>query len=521
MKHLFFNYFILFTLATWSAGVFGQGLKSGSSPYYNIRSYGAVGDGKKLEQAAINKAIESCSKNGGGTVYIPPGRYLSGSIHLKSNINLYLEVGATIIAAPSTMGAYDPPEPFPDTAYQDRGHTYFHNSLIWGEGLSNVSITGRGMIDGTALPREDTDEERKLLKGPTGVGNKAIALKQCKNVLIRDITIYHGGHFAIIVTGCDRVTLENLDIDTNRDGIDIDCCTNTLVNNCRVNSPGDDAIVAKSSYALNRPVITENLIITNCQVSAFKVGTLLDGTKVPDEVPWSGGAWSSGRIKFGTESNGGFRNCVVSNCTFWYSNGIALEMVDGGIMDNIIVSNISMTNVHHYPIYVTLGQRNRGPKASTKMGTIRNIMISNINVIGADSLSGIQITGMPGYPIENITLRNINIQYKGGGTLTQAARVFPELGKGYPEPSLLGVNPSYGLFARHVKGLGLYDLSFSTLTTDVRPAIIAEDVQRLDIDRFRFPENKTGLNYLFSDVTDFTIQNSPSLKRAAEAQKIK
>ncbi|HEY0053841.1 MAG TPA: glycoside hydrolase family 28 protein [Pedobacter sp.] len=520
MKHLF-TYLILCTLATWSAGVFGQSIQPGSG-HYNIRSYGAIGDGKQLEQVAINKAIAACAKNGGGTVYIPPGKYLSGSIHLKSNINLHLEVGATIVAAPSTMGAYDPSEPFPDTAYQDRGHTHFHNSLIWGEGLSNVSITGRGMIDGSAMPREDTDKERSLLKGPTGVGNKAIALKQCKNVLIRDITVYRGGHFAIIVTGCDRVTLENLTIDTIRDGINIDCGTNTLINNCRVNSPGDDAIAIKSSYALNRPVITENLIITNCQVSAFKVGTLLDGTRVPDEVPWSGGAWGAGRIKFGTESNGGFRNCVVSNCTFWNSNGIALEMVDGGIMDNIVVSNISMTNVHHYPIYVSTGQRNRGPKATTtKMGVIRNIMISNINVIGADSLSGIQITGMPRHPVENITLRNISIQYKGGGTLAQAARIFPELGKGYPEPSLLGVNPSYGLFARHVKGLGLYDLSFSTLTTDERPAIIAEDVQRLDIGRFRFPENKTGLNYLFSDVADFNIENSPLLKRAVENKKIK
>jgi hypothetical protein len=195
-------------------------------------------------------------------------------------------------------------------------------------------------------------------------------------------------------------------------------------------------------------------------------------------------------------------------------------MVDGGIMDNIIVSNITMTNVHHYPIYVTLGQRNRGPKAAaTKMGTIRNIMISNINVIGADSLSGIQITGMPGHPIENITLRNISIQYKGGGTLAQAARIFPELGKEYPEPSLLGVNPSYGLFARHVKGLGLYHLSFSTIIKDDRPAIIADDVHGLEIDRFKFPENKTGLNHRFSNVTDFDIQNSPSLKRAVEAQK--
>jgi polygalacturonase len=226
-------------------------------------------------------------------------------------------------------------------------------------------------------------------------------------------------------------------IDTNRDGIDIDACANVTVNNCKVNSPNDDAICPKASYALNKPVTSENVIITNCTVSAFKEGTLLDGTCIPAAVGWSGG-----RIIFGTESNGGFKNCIVSNCIFRYCDGLALEEVNGGEMNNIVVDNSVMDNVHHYPIYITLGNRNRGPLATTHAGTIKNIYISNVRILNADTLSGIQIKGVPNQPVDNIELRNITIQYKGGGSKYSAHRVFTELGKGYPAPYLLGVMPA-------------------------------------------------------------------------------
>ncbi|MFA6083804.1 MAG: glycoside hydrolase family 28 protein [Mucilaginibacter sp.] len=489
--------------------VFGQA--PDTSLNYNVKNFGARGDGKQLDHKAINKAIENCYAHGGGTVYIPAGKYLCGSIRLKSNINLYIDAGAVIVGAPADSNAYDSPEAFTDTAYQDGGHTYFHNSLIWGEHLSNVSITGRGMIDGGGLTKMDTEHEGDLRGGSIGTGDKAIALKLCNNVLIRDITIFHGGHFAIILTGCDLTTLDNLTIDTNRDGIDIDCCTNTLVSNCKVNSPGDDAICPKSSYALNKPVLTENLIITNCQVSAFEEGTLLDGRRIPRKV--SKMNWSGGRIKFGTESNGGFRNCVVSNCTFWYCNGLALEVVDGGTMDNIVVSNITMQHVNCYPIYVTLGQRNRGPKATTKMGVVKNITISNIYVIDADNFSGIQLTGMPGYPLENITLHHINIQYRGGGTKAQGEMEFPELGKGYPEPYVLGTNPAYGLYARHIKALQLYDITFNTIKQDDRPGVICHDIKGLDIDRMKMPETKGNELFKFKDVTHLTIDGATSVAK--------
>ena len=189
---------------------------------------------------------------------------------------------------------------------------------------------------------------------PCRLGNKALALKLCRNVLIRDITIFHGGHFAILVTGCDDMTVDNVTMDTDRDGIDIDCCRNTMVSNCRINSPNDDGLCPKSSFALGRKVLTENLTIVNCQVSGFQEGTLLDGTMKPSASHY-------GRIKFGTEATGGFRNCTVANCTFRGCKGLALEEVDGGIMENISINNLTMMDVPDYAIYITTGKRNRAP----------------------------------------------------------------------------------------------------------------------------------------------------------------
>jgi polygalacturonase len=459
---------------------------------YNVRAFGATGDGKTLDHTAINKAIDACAEAGGGTVFIPAGTYLSGSIELKSNIHLLLDAGATILGAPQNMNAYDQEEPFTGPAYQDGGHTFFHNSLIWGENLTNISITGQGTINGGGLVSSDGNEDRVdgfgSGRGAPGaaqrtntvtttpgarLGNKAIALKLCRNVLLRDFTIIHGGHFAILVTGCDNMTVDNVTMDTNRDGIDIDCCRNTMVSNCRINSPRDDALCPKSSFALGRNVITENLTIVNCQVSGFLEGTLIDGTMKPGQ--------GNGRIKFGTEANGGFRNCTVDNCTFRGCKGLALEEVDGGIMENITINNLTMMDTIGYPIYVTTGKRNRGPDV-TVPSRARNIFISNIIADGIGN-SAIEITGMEGQPIENLRLQNISLHFKGGGTAAQATQAFAELGTGYPEPR--GVTPSYGVFARHVKGLELANVKVSFEKEDLRPAMMATDVDGLQIDQFR------------------------------------
>ena len=372
---------------------------------YNVKDYGAIGDGKTLDHIAINATIDTCVAHGGGRVVLPAGTYLCGSIRMKSNVELHLMTGSKILAAPASMKAYDEAEEFEGTAYQDGGHTYFKNSLIYAIGANDVSITGRGMIDGEGLTRRDTENGGNLHGGNIGTGDKAIAFKQCRNILIRDVTIYRGGHFGIIVTGCELGTIDNVIVDTNRDGIDIDCCKYLTVSNCKINTPHDDGLVLKSSYALKKPVITEHITITNCVITGYKLGTLLDGSYVPEKV-----GWVCGRFKLGTESNGGYKNISLSNCTFMYSSGLAFEEVDQGIMENIVVNNITMNHVHHYPIYITTGCRNRGPKERTTVSTGRDIMISNVVANDIDSLAGIIVTGMPGEPLRNIPLSNLRLQ---------------------------------------------------------------------------------------------------------------
>ena len=288
-----------------------------SRPVHDVRSFGAKGDGTTLDTSAINRAIEAAAATGGGTVCFPAGSYLSYSIHLRSHVGLYLAHGATLLAAnppaEGASGGYDAAESNqPWENYQDFGHNHWHNSLIWGEGLEDVSICGPGLIWGKGL-------SRGWGAGPKaeqpGAGNKAIALKNCRNVLLRDFAILHGGHFGILATGVDNLTIDNLKIDTNRDGIDIDCCRNVHVSNCSVNSPWDDGICLKSSFALGYARATEMVTISNCLLSgSFQEGGLLDGTwkrfGEGEKVP------RTGRIKFGTESNGGFKNIVVFELRF-------------------------------------------------------------------------------------------------------------------------------------------------------------------------------------------------------------
>jgi len=265
---------------------------------YNVKDFGAIGDGKVLDHQAINAAIDTCVAHGGGRVVLPAGTYLCGSIHMKSHVELHLMTGSKILAAPASMKAYDKAEEFEGKAYQDGGHTYFKNSLIYAIDANDVSITGRGMIDGKGLTNRDTENEGNLQGGNIGTGDKAIALKQCRNILIRDVTIYRGGHFGIIVTGCEIGTIDNVIIDTNRDGLDIDCCKYLTISNCKINTPHDDALVLKSSYALKKPVFTEHIAITNCVITGYKFGTLLDGTYVPEKV-----SWVCGRFKVVTRTS--------------------------------------------------------------------------------------------------------------------------------------------------------------------------------------------------------------------------
>jgi polygalacturonase len=463
-----------------------------ASGVYNVRAFGATGDGKTLDTAAVNKAIEAAAAAGGGTVRFPAGPYLCLSIHLKSNISLYLDQGATIIADAT---GYDPPEPNQWDAYQDFGHSHWHNSLIWGEGIENVSILGPGRIWGKGLVRAN--------QVPQGGGNKSISLKLCRNVVIRDVSILHGGHFAILATGVDNLTIDNLKIDTNRDGIDVDCCRAVRISNCGVNSPFDDGICLKSSFGLGMARATENATITNCQVSGYDEGTFLDATYKRDYKKYSHDS-STGRIKFGTESNGGFKNITISNCVFDYCRGLALETVDGGLLEDVTITNVTMRDITNSPIFIRLGNRARGPKETTTVGKLRRVMISNFVVYNADSKYGSIISGIPGHPIEDLRLSNIRVYYQGGGTKQQAALDPPEKENDYPEPFMFGEIPAYGFFVRHVKGLEMSDVEINYLRPDVRPPFILKDVSGADFEHVRAERSADAPTFALSSVDDFT-----------------
>lgn len=475
---------------------------------FNIRSFGAVGDGRAIDTAAINLAIAAAAAAGGGCVVFPSGTYASFSIRLRSKVDIYLSQGATILAAdppdPGAKGGYDPPEPNPDGKdYQDFGHCHWQNSLIWGDGLESISITGPGLIWGKGL-------SKGYGPGPKaeqpGVGNKSIALKNCRNVVLRDFSILKGGHFGLLLTAVDNLTIDNLKIDTDRDGMDLDCCRNARVSNCSVNSPWDDAICPKSSFALGTARVCENIAITNCCVTGnYELGSMLDGTfKKFDpgfRVP------RTGRIKFGTESNGGFRNIAISNCIFEGCQGLALETVDGGLLEDIAIANITMRDITSPPIFMRLGARLRGPEGS-KPGTLRRVLINNLVCYNSESRISSILSGIPGYQLEDIRLSNIYVQHQGGAA-PEARDVQPaELENKYPEPSMFGPMPAHGFYFRHVRNLELSHVEVKLMKPDARPAFVLEDVDRADFIDVEVPHDAQQSAYSLQRASSVRILQS-------------
>jgi polygalacturonase len=489
---------------------------SGVMGIFDVRKFGAVGDGKTVDTPAVNRAIEAAAAAGGGLVLFTAGTYLCFSIHLKSYVHLHIEQGATILAADSPLpngttgyngGTYDAAEPKTEwDAYQDYGHNHWHNSLIWGEDIHDFSITGSGLIYGKGLSfgagRNARGNYPIYVAEQAGVGNKSIALKNCRNVLLRDFSVLKGGHFALLATGVDNLTIDNLTIDTDRDGLDIDCCQNVRVSNCTVNSPWDDGICPKSSYALGYARATRNMTITNCWVAGcYELGSVLDGTFKKFEpgvrVP------KNGRIKYGTESNGGFINTTVSNCVFEGCEGLALESSDGALLEDCTITNITMRDLVTGPFFLRLNARLRGPKETTKVGTMKRILISNVTSYNSVQRGSI-LSGIPGYPIEDVKLSNIYVQQVGGGTADDTKIQVPELVDGYPDPGRFGQIPSTGFFLRHMKNLEMSHVEIACAAPDARPAFYLSEVERADFFAITAPRAADGA-FALNGVKDLRI----------------
>lgn len=437
---------------------------------YNIRDYGAAGDGTTLDSPAIQKAIDACAKNGGGTVFIPTGKFLCGTMHMRSHIHILLEKGALLLGS-KDLNDFDPFEENPsNNEYQDISHSYFHRSLFHAEHIEDISITGLGEID----MQSAWDEVNKWYRGA-----KIIAFKECTNVVIRDLSMKNATDLAVYVAGCEYVTISGLHIVAHIDGVSPDSCKNVTISDCIIDS-ADDAIVAKCSYTLGRFKDMENLTVSNCILRS-----------------------NAAAIKFGTETNSAFRNITITGCTIYDTqlNGIALLTADGAIVEGVSISNITMRNVGN-PILIQILNRGRGPKPeSDKVGEIKNVSISNVIITGpypdtfqatmAQFISTYRnndltlksinhplvIAGQPDSLVRNVSLSNIIFSAHGGGTMEDREIQLQTVRDGYPGSNLFGDKyPIYGLFAINADNLKLYNVTFTTELEDKRDDVLLMNV---------------------------------------------
>jgi polygalacturonase len=242
-------------------------------------------------------------------------------------------------------------------------------------------------------------------------------------------------------------------------------------------------------------------------VSGYDIGSLLDATykRNVTEAPDKDGP--TGRIKFGTESNGGFKNITISNCVFDHCRGLALETVDGGPLEDVTISNVTMRDVVTAPIFLRLGARMRGP-AGAPPGVLRRVQISNVVVYNADPRYASIIAGLPGHPVEDVRLSDIRILYRGGGTRGQAAVEPPEKEANYPEPSMFGELPAYGFFIRHARGVELSNVEVGFREEDLRPAFHLEDVRGADFTNVAAQKVEGVPTFVLKMVEDFNVRLS-------------
>lgn len=440
----------------------------------DVRDFGAKGDGNTQDTQAIQSAIDKAAE-AGGTVVISPGRYVSGTIHLRSNLTLRIEQGATLLFSPDD-GDFDPYEELPyhmdrppkkvepevsfvthtlperrrmaaPPAWDDTETSYFHYALLSGDGVHNVTIEGTGTIDGNR---------------PRRGGPKPIAIKNSEWISVRGITIRNAPNYNISFAGTDYIEVEGVKlINGFADGVDTDGCRYIRITNCYIDA-WDDAICPKASMALGKPRATEHLVVANCVLRT-----------------------SCNHFKFGTETAGDLRDVSVTNCVMLRRpngrkglGGISIESVDGSHVDGVVISNISMEDVIS-PIFIRLGNRGRG-MAKPAPGSIQNISIQNVVARGASLAS--TITGVANGRIQNVTIDGLNVTATGG----VAARDInvPEAEAKYPDPDLFGELPALALYSKHVDGLTLRNVKVHSAEPDGRPAVVLDDVTHLEISAF-------------------------------------
>ena len=456
-----------------------------AQPAFDVREFGAVPDGTTLCTAALQQAIDRCAQGGGGTVCFPAGTYLAGTLVLKSHVTLHLEAGATL------RGSADPKDyPVQTTAIRSYTDTYVRQALIYGEDLDGVGLEGAGTIDGSG----GAFKWKEYVNRPY-----VIRLIKCRDVVVSGLTLRDSAMWMQHYLACDRVRVSGLRVFNhvahNNDGLDLDGCHDVFVSDCVIDSD-DDALCLKST--LDRAC--ENVTVTNCVLSTH-----------------------CNAFKLGTESNGGFRNITFSNSVILSprfsqrihgldrgSGGIALELVDGGALENITITNVVIRGVN-VPIFLRLGNRARpfvtdGPVPA--MGTFRNVAINNIVATAAGRV-GCSITGLPGHRMENVALSNLSLEFEGGGASELTGRPVPERAQSYPETRMFGDLPAYGFYCRHVNGLKITDVRLTTLQRDARHALVCDDVHDVEITGLNAPADAGAAALLhFRDVVGAYVHGS-------------
>ena len=448
---------------------------AGNMMYY-ITHYGARADTAVLSTKAIQKAIDACAAGGGGYVVVPAGSFKTGSIFLKDNVYLYLSPGAVLYGSRSGKD-YIPVQPA-YVAYKTGRPTI---QLIYGENITNSGILGQGTIDGQgSFFKRVTDFGDELITkgeddGVVGGRPHLIRFITCRNITVKDVSLRNSPCWLQHYLACDDVHLSGLKIFNrathNNDAIDIDGCHNVVISDI-ISDTDDDGITLKSTS----PRATENVTITNCTVSSH-----------------------CNAIKMGTETNGGFKNITISNCVIKPSDarepktiygrdtglaGLALEIEDGGTLEGVTISNIVVRGTQA-PVFIRLGNRSRSYSKDVKIenvGQLRNVSISNLQAVDVGHV-GCSITGIPGYRVENITLRDVFIELAGeieGKTVVEDP---DELEGNYPECTMFtgwnygkGMLPAKGFFVRHARNVRFENVVIRSKVPDERPDFIFQDV---------------------------------------------